>query len=460
MSKLNIVILAAGQGTRMKSQHPKVLHPLGGKPLLGHVIETARSLKPEKIIVVYGHGGEQVPATMGNEDVIWIEQAEQLGTGHAVVQAMPEIDDNSTILILYGDVPLLRDSTMAELVRIGESGFGLLTVHVTDPGGYGRIVRGQHGSVERIVEEKDANENERKISEVNSGIMCTGAKQMRAWLSQLENKNAQKEYYLTDTIAMAVKTGISVKTTHPEAEAEVAGVNSRSQLAELERYYQRQLAEQLMAAGVTISDPARLDIRGEVTSGQDVTLDVNVVLMGKVKLGNNVRIGPGCFISDCEIGDNVEVKAMSVIEKSAIEAGAVIGPFARLRPGARLAANVHIGNFVEIKNSHIGKGSKVNHLSYVGDTTIGTGVNIGAGTITANYDGANKHRTVIEDNASVGSNSVLVAPIKVSKGATLGAGTILRKDAPAGELTMSVSKQKTISGWKRPTKKGRGPSNE
>jgi len=453
MSKLNIVILAAGQGTRMKSRHPKVLHPLGGRPLLGHVIETARSLKPEKIIVVYGHGGEQVPASLDCKDVIWVEQAEQLGTGHAVEQAMPEIDDNSTLLILYGDVPLLRDSTMAELVRIGESGFGLLTVHVADPGGYGRIVRDQHGAVERIVEEKDASEHERGITEVNSGIMCTSAKQLRAWLSQLENKNAQKEYYLTDTIAMAVKAGIAVKTTHPEAEEEVAGVNSRSQLAELERYFQRQLAEQLMAAGVTISDPARLDIRGEVTSGQDVTLDVNVVLIGKVKLGNNVSIGPGCVIKESEIGDNVEIKAMSVIEESIIESGAMVGPFARLRPGARLAADVHIGNYVEIKNSHIGKGSKVNHLSYIGDTTMGAGVNIGAGTITANYDGANKHRTIIEDYASVGSNSVLVAPVKVSKDATLGAGTVLRKQAPEGELTMSVSKQKTISGWNRPKKK-------
>jgi len=453
MSNLNIVILAAGQGTRMKSRHPKVLHPLGGKPLLAHVIETARSLKPAKIIVVYGHGGEQVPATLDCEDVIWVEQAEQLGTGHAVEQAMPEVDDNSTLLIVYGDVPLLRDSTMAELVRIGESGFGLLTVNVADPGGYGRIVRDQHGAVAQIVEETDASEHERTIAEVNSGIMCTGAKQLRTWLSQLENNNAQKEYYLTDTIAMAVEAGIAVKTTHPETEEEVAGVNSRSQLAELERYYQWQLAEQLMANGVTLADPARLDIRGEVTSGQDVTLDVNVILLGKVKLGNNVSIGAGCVIRDSEIGDNVAIKPMSVIEESVIESGAMVGPFARLRPGARLAANVHIGNYVEIKNSHIGKGSKVNHLSYVGDTTMGAGVNIGAGTITANYDGVNKSRTIIEDNASVGSNSVLVAPVKVGKDATLGAGTILRKQAAEGELTMSVSKQKTISGWKRPKKK-------
>ncbi len=453
MSKLNIVILAAGQGTRMKSQLPKVLHPLGSKPLLGHVIDTARKLKPAKIIVVYGHGGEQVPQTLDCKDVTWIEQAEQLGTGHAVEQAMPEVDTDSSLLILYGDVPLLHDSTMAELVRIGEGGFSLLTVHLDNPTGYGRIVRDQHGAVTRIIEEKDATEHERTITEVNSGIMCTSANRMRAWLTQLENDNAQEEYYLTDTIAMAVSDGVTVTTTHPESEQEVAGVNSRSQLAELERYYQRRQAEQLMVSGVTLADPARLDIRGEVETGQDVTLDVNVVLIGKVKLGNNVSIGPGCVISNSEIGDNVVIKAMSVIEESVIDHGAMVGPFARLRPGARLAADVHIGNYVEIKNSEIGEGSKVNHLSYVGDTKMGSGVNIGAGTITANYDGANKHQTVIEDNASVGSNSVLVAPVKVSKNATLGAGTILRKDAPEGELTLVATKQKTVSGWKRPKKK-------
>ncbi len=454
MSKLNIVILAAGQGTRMKSRHPKVLHTLGGKPLLAHVIDTARNLKPTKIIVVYGHGGDQVPTALeAYGDVTWVEQAQQLGTGHAVEQAIHEVDADSTLLILYGDVPLLRDTTMAELVRIGESGFGLLTVHATDPAGYGRILRNQHGGVERIVEEKDASEHERGITEVNSGIMCTNAKQMRGWLTQLENTNVQKEYYLTDTIAMAVKDGIKVQTTHPEMDEEVAGVNSRSQLARLERYYQQQLAEQLMATGVTIVDPARLDIRGQVTVGQDVTLDVNVVLIGNVKLGNNVSIGPGCVIGHSEIGDNVEIKAMSVIEEAIIESGASVGPFARLRPGARLAPDVHIGNYVEIKNSHIGKGSKVNHLSYVGDTTMGAGVNIGAGTITANYDGANKHRTTIDDNASIGSNSVLVAPVKVNKDATLGAGTVLRKDAPEGELTLIATKQKTVTGWKRPKKK-------
>jgi len=453
MAKLNVVILAAGQGTRMKSRQPKVLHPLAGKPLLGHVIETARCLKPAKIIVVYGHGGEQVPKALASDDLVWVEQAEQLGTGHAVEQAMAEVDDESSLLILYGDVPLIQTATLAELVRLGADGFGLLTVHLANPSGYGRIVRDNHGAVARIVEEKDASESERNITEINSGIMCTSAKDMRAWLTRLENTNAQQEYYLTDTIAMAVEAGISVKTTHPQAEQEVAGINSRSQLAELERYYQLQQAEQLMAAGVTIIDPARVDIRGNVSSGQDVILDINVVLEGTVKLGSNVRIGPGCMIKDSEIADDVEIKAMSVIEQAKIGAGAQIGPFARLRPGAELAANVHIGNYVEIKNSQVGEGSKINHLSYVGDTSIGKAVNIGAGTITCNYDGANKHRTVIGDRAFIGSDTQLVAPVEVGEGATIGAGTTLTNNAPAEELTLSRAKQKTIKGWQRPTKK-------
>jgi bifunctional UDP-N-acetylglucosamine pyrophosphorylase/glucosamine-1-phosphate N-acetyltransferase len=453
MSKLNVVILAAGQGTRMKSCHPKVLHPLAGKPLLGHVIDTARSLNPAKIIVVYGHGGEQVPKALASDDLVWVEQAQQLGTGHAVEQAMSEVDDESSLLILYGDVPLIQPSTLAELIRLGAEGFGLLTVHLANPSGYGRIVRDSHGAVARIVEDKDASEAERGITEINSGIMCTRAGHMRAWLAKLENDNVQQEYYLTDTIAMAVEAGIPVKTTHPVAEQEVAGINSRSQLAELERYYQLQLAEQLMATGVTIIDPARLDIRGTVSSGQDVTLDINVVLEGTVKLGRNVRIGPGCVIKDSEIADDVEIKAMSVIEQAKIGAGAQVGPFARLRPGTELASNVHIGNYVEIKNSQVGEGSKINHLSYVGDTSVGKAVNIGAGTITCNYDGANKHRTIIGDRAFIGSDTQLVAPVEVGEGATIGAGTTLTNNAPAEELTLSRSKQKTVKGWQRPTKK-------
>jgi len=382
-----------------------------------------------------------------------VEQVEQLGTGHAVEQAMAEVDDASTLLILYGDVPLLQSSTLAELVRLGTDGFGLLTVQLANPAGYGRIVRDNYGAVTRIVEEKDASEAERNITEINSGIMCTSAKQMRNWLAQLENDNAQQEYYLTDTIAMAVDMGIPVMATHPGAEQEVAGINSRSQLAQLERYYQLQVAEQLMAAGVTIIDPARLDIRGSVSSGQDVTLDVNVVLEGAVKLGSNVRIGPGCVIKDSEIADDVEIKAMSVIEQAKIGRGSKIGPFARLRPGTELASNVHIGNYVEIKNSQVGEGSKINHLSYVGDASVGRAVNIGAGTITCNYDGANKHRTVIGDRAFIGSDTQLVAPVEVGEGATIGAGTTLTSNAPAEELTLSRTKQKTVSGWQRPTKK-------
>jgi bifunctional UDP-N-acetylglucosamine pyrophosphorylase/glucosamine-1-phosphate N-acetyltransferase len=453
MSNLIVVILAAGQGTRMKSRLPKVLHPLAGKPLLSHVIDTARCLKPEKIMVVYGHGGEQVPRALAGDDLTWVEQAEQLGTGHAVEQAMGEIDNDSSLLVLYGDVPLIQTTTLAELVRLGSEGFGLLTVHLLNPTGYGRIIRNSHGEVLRIVEEKDTSEAERSITEINSGIMCTRAKQMRDWLSQLENNNAQKEYYLTDTISMAVEAGISVKTTHPVAQQEVAGVNSRSQLAELERYYQLQLAEKLMASGVTIIDPARLDIRGQISSGQDVTLDINVVLEGVVKLGNNVRIGPGCVVKDSEIADDVEIKAMSVIEQAKIGPGAQVGPFARLRPGTELAKDVHIGNYVEIKNSQVGIGTKINHLSYVGDTTVGKAVNIGAGTITCNYDGANKYRTIIGDHAFIGSDTQLVAPVEVGEGATIGAGTTLTNDAPAEELTLSRVKQKTITGWQRPKKK-------
>ena len=453
MSNLIVVILAAGQGTRMKSRLPKVLHPLAGKPLLSHVIDTARSLKPEKIIVVYGHGGEQVPRALAGDDLTWVEQAEQLGTGHAVEQAIGEIDNDSSLLVLYGDVPLIQTTTLAELVRLGSEGFSLLTVHLLNPTGYGRIIRNSHGEVLRIVEEKDASEAERSITEINSGIMCTSAKQMRDWLSQLENNNAQKEYYLTDTIGMAVEAGISVKTTHPVAQQEVAGVNSRSQLAELERYYQLQLAEKLMASGVTIIDPARLDIRGDVQIAADVLIDINVVLQGKVRIDAGASIGPNCVIVDSAIGEDAELLSNCVIESSSVGAGCQLGPFSHLRPGTVLSENVKVGNFVEIKNSTIGSGSKVNHLSYVGDTSMGSGVNIGAGTITANYDGANKHRTVIGDNASTGANSVMVAPVTIEKGATIGAGSVITKTAPEDQLTLTRAKQVTVEGWQRPTKK-------
>lgn len=451
-SHLSIVILAAGQGSRMKSGIPKVLHPLGGQPLLQHVIDTARELQPKQIIVVYGHGGESVTKAIYDKDIIWKKQAEQLGTGHAVEQAIPLLGDDETILVLYGDVPLVRTDTLADLVRLGDEGFGLLTIHLENPTGYGRIVRDEHGNVNRIVEEKDASEEIRKISEVNTGILCCSARKMRQWIRNLENNNAQSEFYLTDTIEMSVSDGIAVKTTHPDSEAEVTGVNSRAQLARLEREFQAIQATDLLENGVSIIDPARLDIRGKVDTGQDVSIDINVVLQGHVTIGNNVQIGAGCVISDTYIEDNVVIKPMSVIENATIGKGSVVGPFARLRPGADLASNAHVGNFVEIKNSKIGSGSKVNHLSYVGDTTMGDEVNIGAGTITCNYDGANKHRTIIGNRVFIGSDSQLVAPVEVGDGATIGAGTTLTNDAPAEELTLSRSKQKSIKGWKRPVK--------
>ncbi len=449
---LSIVILAAGQGTRMKSKLPKVLHLLAGKPLLAHVLDTARELNPARIVVVYGHGGEAVPQALAAADVQWVEQAEQLGTGHAVEQAMPAISDDNLVLVLYGDVPLVKADTLAELARLGSEGFGLLTVHLADPTGYGRIVRDEHGRVARIVEHKDATCEERRIDEVNTGILCAPAADLRRWLARLENDNVQGEFYLTDTIAMAVDEGVTVQTAHPASEAEVLGVNSRRQLAELERIFQREQAGRLMDGGVTLADPNRLDIRGEVDCGRDVFIDANVILEGRVRIGNDVTIGAGCVIRDAEIGDGVQIRPLSVIEEAEIGPEVQIGPFARLRPGTRLERDARVGNFVEIKNSRIGEGSKVNHLSYIGDTEMGAGVNIGAGTITCNYDGANKHRTVIGDNAFIGSDTQLVAPVTVGEGATLGAGTTLTDDAPAGKLTISRVRQKTIPGWKRPEK--------
>ncbi|MDH5572139.1 MAG: bifunctional UDP-N-acetylglucosamine diphosphorylase/glucosamine-1-phosphate N-acetyltransferase GlmU [Gammaproteobacteria bacterium] len=451
-SALNIVILAAGQGSRMKSQLPKVLHPLGGQPLLGHVINTARALQPARIIVIYGHGGEQVPQVMAADDLTWVRQEQQNGTGHAVAQAMPELNDDSTVLVLYGDVPLTRQDTLTRLSLDGQNALGLLTVHLDDPKGYGRIVRDSQGQVVRIVEEKDATDEIRKITEVNTGILAVNAGRLRQWLGNLNNNNAQGEYYLTDIIAMAVADGLNIITSHPDNEEEVLGINSRNQLAFLERYYQQQQAQTLMAAGVTVIDPARLDIRGEVSIAQDVILDINVVLVGKVKIGEGVYVGPGCVIKDSVIEAGTQIQPMSVIEQAHIGEDAKIGPFARIRPGTVLAASTHIGNFVEVKNSQIDEGSKVNHLSYIGDSTIGKRVNIGAGTITCNYDGAHKHRTIIGDDVFIGSDTQLVAPVEVGAGATVGAGTTVTVDVPASELTISRVKQKNIPGWKRPTK--------
>ncbi len=451
---LDVVILAAGQGTRMKSDLPKVLHPVGGVPLLGHVIATARRLAPDRIIVVYGHGGEQVRAALPGEDLLWVEQAEQLGTGHAVAQALPHLDDGHDVLILYGDVPFTRAETLEALLeRLAPDVLALLTVELDDPTGYGRILRDAEGRVTAIREQKDASAEELAIREGNTGILAVGGAKLHQWLDALDNDNAQGEYYLTDVIAMAVAEGMRIETAQPEVVEEVLGVNSKAQLAELERFHQRRQAEALMAAGVTLADPARLDVRGEVTVGRDVSMDVNVILEGRVEIGSRVTIGAGCVLRDVRIEDDVTLLPYCVAEEARIGAGSRVGPFSRLRPGAALAGDNHVGNFVEIKNSNIGRGSKVNHLSYIGDTDMGAGVNIGAGTITANYDGANKHRTEIGDRASTGSNTVMVAPVKVGEGATLGAGTVLRKDAPPGKLTLTASTQKTIEGWKRPVKK-------
>jgi len=452
MSNVSVVILAAGKGSRMKSSLPKVLHPIAGKALVQHVIDTAYELEANKIIGVYGHGGDIVPATIADDNVVWVEQAEQLGTGHAVDQAMPEVKDADVALILYGDVPLIKTQTLTSLIEKAKDSFALLTVNLDDPTGYGRIVRNENAQVERIVEHKDASDDEKLISEINTGIMAVNAGELRSWLKRLDNSNAQGEYYLTDVIAMAVNDDIEIKTVQPETEEEVLGVNSREQLAELEGFYQLSKAQQLMAQGVTIVDPTRLDIRGKVTVGQDVTLDINVILEGDVTIGDNTTIGANCVIKDSQIGSGVVMQPMCCVEQAIIGADSKVGPFARIRPGTNLSEQTHVGNFVEIKNSNVAKGSKINHLSYIGDTDMGEGVNIGAGTITCNYDGANKFRTEIGHNAFIGSDTQLIAPVKVGDGATIGAGSTITKDTPENELTLTRAKQTSIKGWQRPTK--------
>lgn len=451
--KLEIIILAAGQGTRMRSALPKVLHPLAGKPLLAHVIDTAKKLEPSAIHVVYGHGGELVKERMADSEVNWVEQAKQLGTGHAVEQAMPAVDDASTVLVLYGDVPLIRTETLQALLQHGTSGLGLLTVKLQDPTGYGRIIRDEAGLVQAIIEHKDATEAQRQINEGNTGILCCSASRLRSWLKSLDNSNAQGEFYLTDIIALAASDGVDVQASIVDDAHEVAGVNDRLQLAELERNYQQRCAEALMRNGVTLLDPTRFDQRGAVTAGQDVLIDVGVVFEGEVILGDRVTVGANCLLRNVRVGDDVTIEPMSLIEEAQIGNQCNIGPFARIRPGTKLAEKAKVGNFVEIKNSEIGQGSKVNHLTYIGDTTMGSDVNIGAGTITCNYDGANKHRTVIGDRVFVGSDTQLVAPVTVSDDTTIGAGSTITRDTPAGELTLSRSKQVTINGWKRPVKK-------
>jgi len=451
---LSIVILAAGQGKRMKSDLPKVLQPLAGRPLLSHVVATAKALKADAIHVVHGHGGEQVKQALADEPVNWVLQAEQLGTGHALAQALPAIPDDHQVLILFGDVPLVRVSTLEQLVaRAGPRAIGVLTVLLDDPSGYGRIVRDNAGNVVRIVEEKDANTKERAIREINTGLMIAPARALRSWLVALKNDNAQGEYYLTDVIVMAVRADMKVNGVISPTEAEVLGVNDKVQLAQLEAALRAERANALMLEGVTLADPARVDIRGEVTVGRDVFIDVNVVLVGKVSLGDRARIGPNCYLKDCSIGADTELHPNCVIDRTSIGARCSIGPFARMRPGAELHDEVHIGNFVEVKNSIIGDGSKANHLTYLGDATVGRKVNVGAGSVTVNYDGANKWRTEIGDNAFIGSGSMLVAPIKIGAGANTGAGSTLTKEAPEGKLTLARAKQVTIEGWKRPEKK-------
>lgn len=452
---LQIVVLAAGQGKRMYSNLPKVLHRIAGKPLLGHVLDTARSLSPDRLVVVYGHGGDQVRAAFaGQEDLVWALQAEQLGTGHAVRQAMPHVQGGVT-MVLYGDVPLTRKETLERLLAATDhcSAVGLLTDYLPDPAGYGRIVRDADHNVVRIVEHKDASEAERAINEINTGMMAVPTARLESWLNELRNDNVQGEYYLTDIIALAVRDGLAVNAVQPAEHWEAEGINNKLQLAQLERIYQQNRAEKLLVAGVTLADPARIDIRGTLQHGQDVRIDVNCVFEGAVVLGNNVSIGANCVLRNVTIADNAVIHPFCHLEEAAVGAGSLIGPYARLRPGAQLADNVHIGNFVEIKKSDIGSGSKVNHLSYIGDATIGSAVNVGAGTITCNYDGVNKFRTVIGDQAFIGSNTSLVAPVEIGEGATTGAGSVITRNAPAGELTVARARQLTLAGWKRPQKK-------
>jgi bifunctional UDP-N-acetylglucosamine pyrophosphorylase/glucosamine-1-phosphate N-acetyltransferase len=451
---LSVVILAAGQGKRMKSDLPKVLQPLAGRPLLGHVLDTAAGLEAAATHVVYGHGGEQVLKAFEGRDVRWALQAEQHGTGHAVMQAVPQIPDDHLVLVLYGDVPLVQLDTLARLVAAaGPDAVSLLSVMLPDPTGYGRIVRDGAGNVVRIVEHKDANAKERAIHESNTGLMCVPAGKLKGWLAALRNDNAQGEYYLTDIVVMAVRSGCQVHAVVAPTVTEVLGVNDKVQLAELEAAYRRQRATALMLEGVTIVDPARFDARGPVSVGRDVFVDVNVVFEGNVKLGNRVRIGPNVVIRDAEIGDDTVVFPNCVIDRARIGSNCNIGPFARLRPSAELEAGVHIGNFVEVKNSVIRAGAKANHLTYLGDATVGEKVNVGAGTITCNYDGVNKWRTEIGAGAFIGSGTMLVAPVKVGAGATIGAGSTITRDAPDEKLTLERSKQVTIEGWKRPVRK-------
>ena len=448
-----IVVLAAGQGKRMHSNRPKVMHQVAGKSMVEHVLDTAARVSAARPVLVYGHGGVQLRAGLAHRDVVWVEQAEQLGTGHAVAQTLADLPDSGLVLILYGDVPLLRAASLQSLLdAAGATGFGVLTVRMADPSGYGRILRDAAGNVVRIVEHKDASPAELAIDEINTGIMAIDAGRLKTWIPRLGNQNAQGEYYLTDCVEMAVAEGVAVRGVLIADADEAMGVNNRKQLAEVERIHQRRVADALLEQGVTLLDPARIDVRGELVCGRDVVIDVNCVFEGRVVLGDGVRVGPNNVIANAELGDEVEVLPNCVIESATIGGASRIGPFSRIRPETRLARDTHIGNFVEIKKSDIGQGSKVNHLAYVGDAEVGRDVNIGAGTITCNYDGAYKHKTIIEDDVFVGSDTQLVAPVRVGRGVTIGAGTTVTEDVEAERLVISRVRQKTISGWQRPRK--------
>ncbi len=452
---IKTIILAAGQGTRMRSALPKVLHDIAGTPLLEHVYETSRKLDKNSIYIIYGHGGDTVKRQLEKLDATWIEQKEQKGTGHAVQQAVDYIADDDTVLILYGDVPLLQHHTIEKLLnKVDDDSLALLTVNLDDPNGYGRIVRNSEGRVIRIVEQKDADMETLKIKEGNTGILAVNGGKLKKWLSRLESNNAQNEFYLTDVIEMAVQDGLVIKTTQPESQDEVLGVNNREQLAYLERVYQSRRAKELMQHGVTLRDPSRIDVRGSFESlGRDIIVDVNVIFEGKNTISDNVNIGPNCIIKNATIQAGAQILANSIIDEAEVGPASRVGPFARLRPQAKLADHVHIGNFVEIKKSTVGSGSKVNHLSYIGDSEIGQQVNIGAGTITCNYDGVNKFKTIIGDNAFIGSDSQLVAPVTIGAGATIGAGSTITRDTPENQLTLSRVKQISVSHWQRPVKK-------
>jgi len=454
---LNVIVLAAGQGTRMQSDTPKVLHPLAGKPLLAHVLDHARTLNPTRIVIVVGHAAQQVQAVFADQtDLHFAHQTEQLGTGHAVQQALPLLHDappDAVSLVLYGDVPLVQPSTLQRLLQACGTGMAILTQSLDDPTGYGRIVRDAHGQVVRIVEHKDASDVERLISEINTGILAAPTARLKDWLARVNNQNAQGEYYLTDVIALAAADGTSIHAVQPEHDWEPLGVNSRAQQAALERIWQQEQARRLLAQGVTLADPARFDLRGTLHCGRDVFIDVGCVFQGQVTLHDGVHVGPHCVIDNTQVGAGARIEAFSHLQRAVVGTQAVVGPYARLRPGADIGAQAHVGNFVEIKNTRLGAGTKANHLAYVGDAVVGAHVNIGAGVITCNYDGANKHQTVIEDYAFIGSDTQLVAPVRVQQGATIGAGTTLTRDAPAQQLTLARAQQVSVAAWERPVKR-------